>query len=221
MESFYKSQAGLYDQYRHRMLHGRRPMMFEMPAKRGGVWVDLGGGTGSNLEYFRGAGGEDTLSATFSKVYVVDLTPSLLEVAKARVEEHGWGERVEAVLGDATDPGLAGLPPAGTADVVTISYAVTMIPDWKASIANAKRLLKPGGHLCVCDFTVDPGSQAGVMQKFWTFIFSTDHVHLSPEHVPHLQAEFKQTLLRRGYGTFPYVPGVLKCPYYVYIGRKE
>jgi len=125
------------------------------------------------------------------------------------------------VLGDATDPGLAGLPPAGTADVVTISYAVTMIPDWKAAIANAKRLLKPGGHLCVCDFTVDPGSQSGVMQKFWTFIFSTDHVHLSPDHVPHLQAEFKQTLLQRGYGTFPYVPGVLKCPYYVYIGQKE
>ena len=144
-----------------------------------------------------------------------------LEVAKARVEERGWGERVEAVLGDATDPGLAGLPPAGSADVVTISYAVTMIPDWKAAIANAKRLLKPGGHLCVCDFTVDPGSQSGVMQKFWTFIFSTDHVHLSPDHVPHLQAEFKQTLLQRGYGTFPYVPGVLKCPYYVYIGQKE
>ena len=59
------------------------------------------------------------------------------------------------------------------------------------------------------------------MQKFWTFIFSTDHVHLSPDHVPHLQAEFKQTLLQRGYGTFPYVPGVLKCPYYVYIGQKE
>ena len=77
--------------------------MFEMPAKRGGVWVDLGGGTGSNLEYFRGAGGEDTLSATFSKVYVVDLTPSLLEVAKARVEERGWGERVEAVLDGSAD----------------------------------------------------------------------------------------------------------------------
>jgi hypothetical protein len=52
LESFYKNQADLYDSYRHRMLHGRLPMIEAMPAPQGAVWVDLGGGTGSNLEYF-------------------------------------------------------------------------------------------------------------------------------------------------------------------------
>jgi hypothetical protein len=42
-------QAHLYDSYRCRMLHGREPMMASMPAKKGDIWVDLGGGTGSNL----------------------------------------------------------------------------------------------------------------------------------------------------------------------------
>ena len=52
LENFYKAQAELYDGYRHRMLHGRKPMIENMPAPSGGTWLDLGGGTGSNLEYF-------------------------------------------------------------------------------------------------------------------------------------------------------------------------
>lgn len=35
-----------------------------------------------------------------------------------------------------------GLPAAGTVDVVTFSYALTMIPDWKEAIRNAFRMLK-------------------------------------------------------------------------------
>ena len=43
LESFYLSQASLYDLYRPRMLHGRLPMVKAMPAPKGGVWVDMGG----------------------------------------------------------------------------------------------------------------------------------------------------------------------------------
>jgi hypothetical protein len=81
LESFYASQAHLYDSYRCRMLHGREPMMDQMPAKKGDVWVDLGGGTGSNLEFF----GKHLKE--FSKVVVVDLTPSL---AKVRCRPPPW-----------------------------------------------------------------------------------------------------------------------------------
>ena len=42
LESFYVTQADLYDSYRHRMCHGRFPMVKNMPAPRGGIWVDLG-----------------------------------------------------------------------------------------------------------------------------------------------------------------------------------
>eukprot|EP00976_Prorocentrum_cordatum_P064952 1177707-Prorocentrum_minimum.AAC.2 len=75
LESFYKTQAHLYDSYRCRMLHGRKPLVKAMPANKGDVWVDLGGGTGSNLEFF-GANIND-----FKKVVVVDLTPSLVQVS--------------------------------------------------------------------------------------------------------------------------------------------
>jgi ubiquinone/menaquinone biosynthesis C-methylase UbiE len=74
LESFYKTQAHLYDSYRCRMLHGRKPLVQSMPASSGDVWVDLGGGTGSNLEFF----GAKIIE--FKKVVVVDLTPSLVQV---------------------------------------------------------------------------------------------------------------------------------------------
>eukprot|EP00242_Pyramimonas_sp_CCMP2087_P006097 CAMPEP_0198198760 /NCGR_PEP_ID=MMETSP1445-20131203/2159_1 /TAXON_ID=36898 /ORGANISM="Pyramimonas sp., Strain CCMP2087" /LENGTH=177 /DNA_ID=CAMNT_0043868397 /DNA_START=162 /DNA_END=692 /DNA_ORIENTATION=+ len=123
LESFYKTQAHLYDSYRCRMLHGRKPLVQSMPASSGDVWVDLGGGTGSNLEFF----GADI--SEFKKVVVVDLTPSLVQVARERVLTNKWAN-VEIVLGDATDQNLEGLPAAGSVDLLTISYALTMIPNW-------------------------------------------------------------------------------------------
>lgn len=217
LESFYNKQAHLYDQYRHRMLHGRKPLMLKMPVNKGCVWVDLGGGTASNVEYFSKSISKDW----FSAVYVVDLTPSLVKVAKKRVEDNNWGSKVQIVLGDATDPNLEGLPAAGTCDVVSISYAVTMIPNWEDVLKNAYRLLKPGGHICVCDFTVDPSSQWSASQSFWKYLFSTDHIYLNEAHITTLQSMFEQTHLEMHYGTFPYVPSLLKCPYYAFIGKKK
>lgn len=59
------------------------------------------------------------------QVYVVDLTPSLVNVAKKRVEEQGWGDRVTVLQGDATDPLLPGLPASGSVDIVTFSYSLS------------------------------------------------------------------------------------------------
>jgi S-adenosylmethionine-diacylgycerolhomoserine-N-methlytransferase len=137
LESFYVTQADLYDSYRHRMLHGRFPMVKAMPAPKGGVWVDMGGGTGSNLEFF-----SSNLNH-WGKVVVLDLCPSLAETARRRVRSGGWDSFVDVVVGDACDHGCPGMPASGTVDVVTFSYALTMIPDWREAIRNAHRMLKP------------------------------------------------------------------------------
>lgn len=213
LESFYVSQADLYDSYRHRMLHGRWPMITAMPAPKGGVWVDLGGGTGSNLEYFG-----DNLNH-FSKCVVLDFCPSLVEVAKKRVISRGWESFVDVVLGDACDFDCPGLPAAGTVDVVTFSYALSMIPDWKKAIKNAFRMLKPGGHIAVCDFTVLDGNMP-MMNEFWTWVFAHDHVNLRKDHLLVLKAAFEPVFLESGYGIFPYVPICLKAPWYAYVGKK-
>ncbi len=46
------------------------------------------------------------------------------------------------VLGDACDSSNSEMPGEGTVDVVTFSYALTMIPDWREAIRNAFRMLK-------------------------------------------------------------------------------
>lgn len=47
LESFYKHQATGYDAFRKKLLHGREYIATETPKFQKGIWVDMGGGTGS------------------------------------------------------------------------------------------------------------------------------------------------------------------------------
>lgn len=65
----------------------------------------------------------------FSHVYLVDLSPSLLEVARQRFARLGWNN-VSVICRDAREFHLAGENGAvnGGADIVTMSYSLSMIP---------------------------------------------------------------------------------------------
>lgn len=65
----------------------------------------------------------------FSHVYLVDLSPSLLEVARQRFERLGW-KNVSVICRDAREFRLPGANGAanGGADIVTMSYSLSMIP---------------------------------------------------------------------------------------------
>ena len=215
MESFYGGQAGAYDDFRRRLLKGRESLYEALPKPEGGVWVDMGGGTGSNIENIAQDIGR------LKKVYVVDLSESLLGVASKRFADKGW-DNAEAVVADATKFE----PPEGLADVVTFSYSLTMIPDWFAAIENAKRILKPGGHIGVVDFYVgrkyphdDMKKHRWLSRTLWQPWFATDNVFPSPDHVPFLKHHFQQVHLDEQRNRMPYVP-LLKTPYYQFIGKK-
>jgi S-adenosylmethionine:diacylglycerol 3-amino-3-carboxypropyl transferase/ubiquinone/menaquinone biosynthesis C-methylase UbiE len=214
LDSFYGGQADTYDKFRYRFLHGRWPMAVNMPTFKDAVWVDMGGGTGSNVEFF------NTSVENFSKVYVLDLCEPLLKECRKRITANKWDDRVVAVHGDATDESLVGskLPKAGTVDLITFSYSLTMIPDWKKSLDIALRMLKPGGYIAVSDFTVTR-QHSFITRMFWPFVFKHDHVILRPEHTETLKAMFQEVKTHVDVGGFPYVP-LLKCPWYYYVGRK-
>jgi S-adenosylmethionine-diacylgycerolhomoserine-N-methlytransferase len=215
LESFYKGQAGGYDAFRQRLLHGRDELFQSLPATPDGVWVDLGAGTGENAERWG-----DRLKE-FRSAYLVDLSSSLLKVADERVAARGW-KNVSTVHADATQF----VPPEGTADVVTMSYSLTMIPDWFLAVDQALRMLKPGGTLGVVDFFVARkypreglATHRWSTRTFWPTWFASDNVFLHPDHIPYLQSRFETVSLDQHRGKVPYLP-LVRAPYYRFVGRK-
>lgn len=216
MESFYSGQAAAYDDFRRRLLHGRQELWNAIHIPNDAVWVDMGGGTGSNLEYF------GPRIQQLRKVYVVDLSHSLLETARRRVEQHGWSN-VETVEADAT----IYQPAHGPADVVTFSYSLSMIPDWFAAVENALAILKPGGQIGVVDFYVSRKYPPDGLKRhswftrsFWPVWFASDNVFPSPDHIPFLHRHFDPIHFEEHRAKVPYLP-FLKTPYYTFVGRKR
>ncbi len=216
LESFYSGQAADYDAFRARLLQGRKELYDQLPTPAGGVWIEMGGGTGHNLEYL----GDRVRQ--LGKVYVADLSGSLLKMAQQRAERHGWNN-VEIREEDVCALRI----PEGHADVITFSYSLTMIPDWFAAIENALKLLKPGGLLGVVDFYVARKYPPGTNRKhswftrsFWPVWFSSDNVYPSSDHVPFLHHHLEPVLFQEHFARIPYMP-FIQAPYYQFIGKKR
>jgi S-adenosylmethionine-diacylgycerolhomoserine-N-methlytransferase len=215
LESFYRGQADAYDQFRKHLLKGREEMYAALPLKTGDVMIEMGAGTGANLEFL---GQRVSLPR---KVYLVDLSRSLLDVADRRKRDRGW-LNVETCEADATTFAPAESP----ADAVTFSYSLTMIPDWFAAIDHAYELLKPGGVVGVVDFYVtrkypDAGrvKHPWLTRTFWPTWFNLDNVYPSPDHVPYLSRKFETLRFEEKRAWMRYLPGT-RVPYYIFIGRK-
>ncbi len=213
LEDFYRPQAQEYDQTRSRMLKGRAELIQEIPAPEQGVWVELGSGTGSNLEHLGERIGQ------LAEVHLVDLTPSLMEVARARIEDQKW-DNVQTHLADVTE-----FQPARAADVVIFSYSLTMIPDWFAAIDNAWAMLKPGGLIGVVDYYVSRAQPpASLTRHSWlcrTFVpnmFARNGVWPNADHLPYLRYKFDTVTCHER--LVPLVTKSIGMPYYQYIGRK-
>lgn len=207
LERFYRPQAENYDAFRERLLHGRAEMIELLAPPDGAYIVELGAGTGRNAAHF----GERL--AAFDAVELVDLCPALLEQARLR-----WAgqPRVRVVEADATD-----YRPSRPADRVYFSYALTMMPQWRAALANALAMLKPGGLLGVVDFDLPRGDCLAerCACEFWRRWFAHDGVHLDRAHVDTLRQLTEPVTLHESNAAMPYLPG-LRMPYYIYIGRK-
>lgn len=86
----------------------------------------------------------------------IDLTPEMLEQARRRAAD--IGRRVELCEGDAH-----ALPfPDGAFDTVLATYAMCSVPDLPRAIAEARRVLRPGGRLILVDHV-----RSSVAPVFW------------------------------------------------------
>ncbi len=205
LERFYRPQARDYDGFRARLLHGREEMLELTDPHRDARLVELGAGTGGTIALLGGR------LRALGSIELVDLCPALLAVAR---ERHAGAPNVRCVEADAT-----AWRPAAPTDRVLLSYALTMIPDWRGAIDNAVAMLAPGGRIGVVDFHVPP-AQAPFARAFWTRWFAHGGVRLSADHLPYLRARFDTVACFERSGRVPYLPG-LAAPYYVFVGRKR
>lgn len=212
LEAFYAPQAGRYDAFRRKLLHGREALMQRLPAAAGDVVVELGCGTGENLERL------GSRVARLRRLILVDLCPALLAKARLRAARFNNVEVVEA--------DISHYRPPQPADCVFLSYALTMVGNWRAVIANAVEMLQPGGTLGVVDFYVSsarppPGGirHPAWERWLWRRWFAHDGVRLDPAHLDRLASALPDCEIHEQRGSVPYLPG-LTAPYYLFIGRK-
>jgi len=213
LQAFYAPQAAHYDAFRERLLQGRRELIGSLPLPANAAVVELGGGTGRNLDFFSTQQWE-----RIARFELVDLCPALVERAQLRAAADA---RIRVHQADATT-----WRPQRLVDCVYLSYALTMIPNWRAALDNALAMLKPGGTLAIVDFHVSeerpaPGLQRHSLftRRFWPAWFGHDRVKLDATHLPALRAALPQHQLVEARAAVPYLP-LIKVPFYRFVGRK-
>eukprot|EP00475_Leptophrys_vorax_P004769 TRINITY_DN1283_c0_g1_i1.p1 TRINITY_DN1283_c0_g1~~TRINITY_DN1283_c0_g1_i1.p1 ORF type:complete len:741 (+),score=247.55 TRINITY_DN1283_c0_g1_i1:43-2265(+) len=236
LESFYATQAEVYDRTRSRLLGGRVDMLrvcasqlkFAVEGrslskmKQELVWVDIGGGTGWNIEQMN----EHFPIGDFKKVYLIDLCPSLCNTARNRFTSLGW-ENVEVLCADACAAGndITKIIPEGedSAALVTFSYSLSMIPNFYAAVDFAKKLVNQNGFLGIVDFGVsdktDPADRkySWIMRWFWQIWFDFDHVNLHSSRRKYVEHVFNR--IKDFTGKNMKMFGA-PLPFYIYLGTK-
>jgi len=184
------------------------------------VWIDIGGGTGSNIEHM------DKIHpiSNFKAVYLVDLSPSLCEVARARFIQNGW-KNVHVIVADACDFQIGDK----VADLITFSYSLSMIPTFNAAIDNAVSKLDKSGIIASVDFGIQSSDTSmgrintlggsinrnipWILRNFWRIWFEADKVFLDSSRRNYLEYKFG-TL--KSFNSYNKKLG--KIPFYIWIG---
>ena len=133
MDGVYRHQRHVYDLTRKYYLLGRDRLIEGLDVPPGGSVLELGCGTGRNL--VRAA-----LAYPDARFFGLDISAGMLETAAAAIERQGACRAAIALArGDASDFDAAGLFGQAGFDRVFISYALSMIPEWEATIARGAR----------------------------------------------------------------------------------
>lgn len=140
MDNVYRGQRHIYDFTRKYYLFGRDRMIRELNAAPGMAVLEVGCGTGRNLELIARAWPE-------TDCHGFDISAEMLKNASARL-----AGKAMLAQGDATDFNAPALFGRDGFDRVVISYALSMIPGWPDALAQAARVVAPGGSLHIVDF---------------------------------------------------------------------
>ena len=164
VQGVFSSVASKYDVMNDVMSMGihrlwKDAMMDWLAPRPGQRLLDVAGGTGDISFRFLKRAGEGHAT-------VLDLTEPMLIEGRKRAEAESMGEMLDWVVGDAM-----ALPfPDNSFDVYTISFGIRNVTRPAEALAEAHRVLKPGGRLMVLEFSRIP--TPGLMKLYDLYSFN-------------------------------------------------
>ena len=142
MDRIYAWQRFIYDATRRFYLLGRDRLLEGLNPPRGGSVLEMGCGTGRNLELLGRLRPDLCLHG-------LDVSGQMLKTARGKLA--GRGTRLVCRPAEDLDP-AADFGRSEGFDAVFFSYALSMIPCWPEALQAGLAAVKPGGTLAVVDF---------------------------------------------------------------------
>ena len=157
----YDRQMGFYDRI---LFAGGREWAC---SRANGEVLEVAVGTGRNLPYY----------PADAHLTAIELSPQMLEIARTRAEE--LGRDVDLRIGDAQALEFADQ----SFDTVIITFGLCTIPDDRRALAEAHRVLRPGGRLVLLEHVRSPSLPIRAVQRALDPLsvrFAADHLVRDP-----------------------------------------
>src|SRR5919198_1909581 len=132
-----------------------------------GEVLEIGVGTGRNLPHYR----NDV------RLTGIELSPAMLEIARARARE--LGREVDLRVGDAQALEFR----EDSFDTVVCTLSLCTIPDDRKAVSEVRRVLRPGGRFVLLEHVRSPNRLARVLQRLLDPLsvrFAADHLLREP-----------------------------------------
>jgi len=139
--------AGNYDLMNDLMSGGvhrlwKAELIAAVAPRAGEMLLDVAGGTGDIATRFLAAAGE-------ARAVICDINSAMLEVGRDRAIDSGHLAGLTWIAGDAESLPLA----SSSVDVYTIAFGLRNVTRIDAALAEARRVLKPGGRFFCLEFS--------------------------------------------------------------------
>ena len=194
LNRLYRFQRHFYDLTRRFFLFGRDELLRQMSVLPGESVLEVGCGTGRNLLKL-------SQIEPQAKLYGLDASDEMLKTAAAKFDRRDLQKHIVLRQGLAEEFDYRNtFGQDEPFDKIFISYSLSLFPQWRESLENAFRNLKPGGGLYIVDFWDGAELPAWFnrLLKWWLGLFK---VRYRPEFL-----EFLKKLQREGAGRCTVTP---------------
>lgn len=148
----FDSVAGRYDVMNDLMSAGvhriwKSVLLDRLVPQPGQVLIDVAGGTGDVAQGFLKRANSRSRAALTAHAIICDINFEMLQAGAERGED--YQDQITRVCGDAENLPLAG----GAGDAYTIAFGIRNVTDMDAALAEARRVLRPGGRFACLEFS--------------------------------------------------------------------